>query len=100
MFLITYHYKKPIAVIDEYRVAHRAYLDTCYQKDWLIVSGPKNSNTGAVLLSQLKECKQLEELLQADPFVIHKLVDYEITEFNPIKYHKEFKHFIENNNLG
>lgn len=95
MFLITYTYVKPLEIVDQYLEQHRAFLDKYYQSDCFITSGPKVPRVGAVLLSQLNNRDQLEKILQEDPFVINQIVTYEITEFLPVKYHQNFKSFIQ-----
>ena len=94
MFLILLTYKQPIEVVDEYLVAHRAFLEQCYQNDCFIVSGPRSPRTGGVLISQLSDRQQLEALLKQDPFSIYEIAEYEIIEFMPVKYHKDFAAFI------
>ncbi len=94
MFLILLTYKQPIEVVDEYLVAHREYLEQCYQKDYLVVSGPRNPRTGGVLISQLTDRAQLDEVLKHDPFSIYQIAKYEVIEFTPVKYHKDFAAFI------
>lgn len=95
MFIIFIHYKKSLETIDTYLTEHRAYLDIGYQNNYLIASGPKNPRTGGVLLSQLTDRNKLEEFLHNDPFSIHDAVEYEIIEFSPVKYHKNFEHFVK-----
>lgn len=95
MFLIMLQYKKPIEVVDEYLVAHRTFLGECYEKDCFIASGPRNPRIGGIMLSQLKDRQQLDDLLKQDPFYINGIADYEIIEFTPVKYHKNFSHFVE-----
>lgn len=95
MFLITYTYIKPLEVVDQFLAEHRAYLDQHYQNNCFVVSGPKIPREGAVLLSQLNEREQLEKILQQDPFVVHNVVTYQIFEFNPVKFHQNFKSFLE-----
>ena len=95
MFLIMLQYKKPIEVVDEYLVAHRTFLGECYEKDYFIASGPRSPRTGGVMLSQLKDREQLEALLKQDPFYINGIAEYEVIEFTPVKYHKNFSSFVE-----
>lgn len=95
MFLILVNYKKSIEEIDQHLTEHRAYLDEGYRKNYLITSGPRNPRSGGVILSQLKDRKEIDTFLAADPFSIHHLVEYEVIEFTPVKYHAQFKHFIE-----
>lgn len=94
MFIIILTYKQPIEIVDKHIVEHRAYLDDGYNKNLLIASGPQNPRTGGILISQLKDREQLEHFLQQDPFTVHQIADYEIIEFEPIKYHPNFLPFI------
>ena len=94
MFLIIITYKKPLEEIDKYLAAHRHYLETGYQKNMLVVSGPRNPRTGGIILSQLKNRDELETFLMQDPFQVHGIANYEIIEFNPVKYHKDFAGFV------
>lgn len=94
MFVIMVQYKKPLEIVDEYLAAHRAFLETGYQNNCFIASGPKNPRTGGVILSQLKSREQLEGILAQDPFVLNGIADYEIIEFAPVKYHVDFARFL------
>ena len=95
MFLIMISYKKPIEIVEQYTVAHRAFLSECYEKDYFVVSGPRNPRTGGILISQLKERQQVEDVIKSDPFFVNEIADYEIIEFIPVKYHKNFLSFVE-----
>lgn len=94
MFIVKLTYKKPLEMVDQHLAAHRDFLEECYQKEALIVSGPLNPRTGGILLSQLKDREALMELIHADPFYIEDIAEYEILEFDPVKYHKNFAGFI------
>lgn len=94
MFLVILTYKKPIDVLDNYVAAHRAFLDEGYKNNLFVVSGPQNPRTGGIIISQLKNRAELEDILKQDPYNIHHIADYEIVEFNPIKYHPNFASFI------
>lgn len=94
MFIVNLVYKKPLLEVDHYLVAHREFLEQGYQKDYLVASGPKNPRTGGILISCLKDRETLENFLKDDPFSIHGIADYEIIEFDPVKYHSDFKRFL------
>lgn len=97
MFIIALTYIKPIEVVDQYLAQHREFLETYYQKDALIVSGPMNPRNGGIIISQLIDRKELEAILAQDPFFVHQIAEYEITEFMPVKFHKDFSHFVSSN---
>lgn len=94
MFVIIITYKKSLELIDQHLVAHRAFLDEGYQKNFFIASGPQNPRTGGIILSQLKDRAQLEAVLKHDPFRVHDIADYQFIEFDPVKYHPTFSSFI------
>jgi uncharacterized protein YciI len=88
-------YKKPLEIVDQYLAEHRDFLSEGYKKDYLIVSGPRNPRTGAVILSQLNDKAIVEDFFKDDPFYIHDVADYEIIEFAPVKNHKDFATFLK-----
>ncbi len=94
MFIVNLSYKRPIELVEAHTDAHRAFLDEGYQNSYFVASGPKIPRSGGILVSQLKDRAQLEGFLKQDPFAIHGLADYEIIEFNPMKFHPDFAGFI------
>lgn len=95
MFIIEITYKKSLESIDQYLAEHRAFLDHGYKNNYFITSGPKNPRTGGIIFSQLLDRDQLENILRSDPFNIHDVADYKITEFHPTKFHSNFASFID-----
>ena len=94
MFVILLNYVKPIEIVDQYLIEHRDFLEKGYQQNYFVVSGPRNPRDGGVIISQLKDRTQLESLLKHDPFSLHGIAEYEIIEFTPVKFHKDFEKYI------
>lgn len=94
MFMIRVTYTKPIEVIEKHVAAHRAFLDEGYQNDYFVVSGPQNPRVGGIIISQLKNRDQLEAILKNDPYLLNDVAEYEVVEFEPVKYHKNFAGFV------
>jgi uncharacterized protein YciI len=94
MFIVKLTYKKSLDVVDKHLIAHRSFLDSCYEKNALIVSGPLIPRTGGILISQIPNREELMRLIHSDPFYIEGIAEYEILEFDPVKYHKNFANFI------
>lgn len=95
MFIIQLNYKVAIEEVDQHLAEHRSFLEAGYQKNYFIASGPRNPRTGGVILSQLKDRVQLEKILSEDPFFMKEIADYDIVEFTPVKFHDDFKKFVE-----
>lgn len=94
MFIVIVTYIKPLEIVDQYLQPHRNYLDECYAKNYLVVSGPQNPRTGGVLVSALSDRTIIDQIIENDPYFINNIAEYQIIEFNPVKYHSNFKQFI------
>jgi uncharacterized protein YciI len=94
MFIILSTYLKPLSEVDQYLSLHRQFLEEGYQKNYFIASGPQNPRSGGVIISQLRSKTDLENILKDDPFQIHHIARYDIIEFEPVKFHKDFECFI------
>ncbi len=94
MFIVKLTYTKPIEIVDQYVQEHRAYLDECYAKNYLVVSGPQQPRTGGILISSLSDKNIIDQIIANDPFYKYDVAKYEVIEFLPVKHHPEFKSFI------
>jgi uncharacterized protein YciI len=95
MFVILVSYKKPISEVDKYLKEHREFLDQCYSRNQFLASGPQLPRNGGVIVSHLKSRRDLEDLLAQDPFAQHAIADYQIIEFDPIKYHRQLSNLLD-----
>ncbi len=94
MFVVVIKYKKPLERVDAVLAEHRAYLDEGYRNHYFIASGPCNPRTGGIILSQLKNREQLDEIIKHDPFYTQHIADFEVIEFNPVKFAADFASFV------
>jgi len=95
MYLIQVTYIKPISEVDKFLVAHRAFLDKYYASGNLICSGPRNPRIGGIILANAKDVDEVWKIVHEDPFCINQIASYEVIEFNPMKYNKDFEPFIK-----
>ena len=94
MFIVLLKYIQPLESINEVLPAHIEFLKKCYKESKFIVSGPRHPRTGGVILANTNSQEELWDLLKQDPFYVHKVAEYEIIEFTPTKYDKEFACFV------
>lgn len=86
MFVISLTYQKPMEEVEAHIAAHREFLDRNYATGVFLASGPKNPRVGGVILASGNVSReQLDGLLAEDPFHVHALARYEVTEFTPSK---------------
>ncbi|WP_392562300.1 YciI family protein [Orbus sturtevantii] len=94
MFIITLTYQQPLDKVEQYLPAHRDYLDEHYASGHFIASGPQEPRIGGVILCRAESKAQVIDIIQADPFSLHHIANYEIIEFIPAKYVAGFDAFI------
>jgi uncharacterized protein YciI len=82
MFIISLTYKVPIAVVDGHLDAHVAWLNQGLAEGWLLMAGRKEPRTGGILIAR-GEREMVTRKAATDPFVVHGVADFEITEFVP-----------------
>lgn len=95
MFIVSITYISEMSQIDKYLGAHIEYLDRNYERGVFIASGRKVPRSGGIILAKARNRSELEEILNDDPFKIHNLADYELTEFVPTKAATEFSSLIQ-----
>ena len=95
MFIVSITYISKMSQIDKYLDAHIEYLDRNYERGVFIASGRKVPRSGGIILAKARNRSELEEILNDDPFKIHNLADYELTEFVPTKAATEFSSLIQ-----
>jgi len=79
MFILSLTYLKSSEDADGVMEPHMAWVADGYAKGWLLASGRKVPRTGGVLFAR-GERTELEAYVAADPFTVHGIASYEITE--------------------
>ena len=70
--------------------AHRSFVKKYFDKNTFVLVGRKKPRTGGIILAYADSKELIMNLIKEDPFYIHNLVDYEITEFVPMFYNSYF----------
>ncbi len=95
MYIINLTYKAPLTVVDQHLKDHVDYLNLQYAQGHFHASGRKVPRTGGIIFSKMSSKKDLFTVLEQDPFNIHGLADYSITEFIPSKACDELHFLLE-----
>ncbi len=95
MFIISLTYKSSIENIEKLIPEHTIFLHKHYDSGQFIASGRKEPRTGGIIIAKAAPKKEIEQIITEDPFYIHEVADYAITEFIPSKYDENFKTFIK-----
>ncbi|MGG7467824.1 YciI family protein [Chryseobacterium arthrosphaerae] len=95
MFIISLTYKAPLENVEVHIPEHYSFLQQYYDAGLFIASGRKEPRNGGIIICNASSRTEVEQIITEDPFHIHQIADYEITEFIPSKYNENFKFFIK-----
>jgi uncharacterized protein YciI len=79
MLVLSLTYVKPDEEADRYMEPHMAWVKEGYARGWFLASGRKVPRTGGMILAA-GDRSAIEAHVAADPFTVHGIAEYEITE--------------------
>jgi uncharacterized protein YciI len=82
LFVLDLHYVGELSEIDALLEPHRDYLARGYDAGVFLASGRKEPRTGGIILAT-GDRASIEAVVRTDPFAVHGVATYEITEFLP-----------------
>jgi uncharacterized protein YciI len=94
-FMIDITYTAPIEKIDENLKFHRDFLQTGYDQNMLLMSGPQNPRTGGIIIARARSLEELKDFFKNDPYQQKALAEYRFVEFNPVKHAELVEPWIE-----
>ena len=84
MYLVDMTFTDMTKITPELTDKHKNYLEGEYKSNNLLFGGRKVPRTGGILISQHASKRELEQVLNSDPFIKSGAVTYSITEFIPV----------------
>ena len=93
-FIIDLQYTAPIEIINQVVDQHRQFLQTGYDKGWLLFSGPKEPRTGGVIVARAPSLEDIEEFFDMDPYKTQNCARHSFFEFDPVKYQSFIKDWV------
>jgi uncharacterized protein YciI len=91
MFIINLNYIVPLEKLDTHMTDHVKFLQKYYKLNVFVASGRKVPRTGGIILALAKSKEEVEQIISEDPFYIHKLAEFSITEFLTSQHHPDLK---------
>lgn len=95
MFIIDLHYIVPLEQLDAHMSDHVSFLKKYYKQNIFVTSGRKVPRTGGIILALAESKEAVEAIIAEDPFYIHKLAEFSITEFQTSQMHPDAKAFLK-----
>lgn len=99
MFVIDLKYIVPLETLDAHMTDHMKFLRKYYKMNMFVASGRKVPRTGGIILALANSKDEIEQIIREDPFHIHKLAEFTITEFLTSQYHPELKDLLTGGQL-
>ncbi len=81
MFVIELIYRADLAEIDTHMGAHVKFLKKYYAAGNFLVSGRKIPRDGGIIIAVGKSRREIEAIIEEDPFYKQGLADFRIIEF-------------------
>jgi len=97
MFIINLHYIVPLEQLDQHMTDHVKFLNKYYKQGVFLTSGRKVPRTGGIILAIAKSKEEMETIIREDPFHIHQLAQFTVTEFLTSQTHPAFKTMMKEN---
>lgn len=94
MFLIDLKYIKPLDQVDALMAQHVEFLKGCYNRHEFVCSGPKQPRTGGIILANMNCLEEVWALIKTDPFYMHQVAEFTVTEFKPWMHDPRFSCFM------
>ena len=95
MFIIDLHYIVPLEQLDAHMTEHVKYLHKYYKQNVFLASGRKVPRTGGIILALAPSREVVDEIIKEDPFYLHKLAEFTVTEFLTSQSHPELKKLLK-----
>ncbi len=95
MFIIDLNYIVPLEQLDAHMTDHVKFLHKYYKMNKFVASGRKVPRTGGIILALAKSKEEVEEIISEDPFYIHKLAEFSVTEILTSQVHPDLKKFLK-----
>ena len=85
-FLVEVSYTAAPEKVAATLAEHRAFLQTGYERGWLLMSGPQVPKTGGMVIARAPSMDDLREFFRNDPYLVRGLANYRFVEFEPVKH--------------
>jgi uncharacterized protein YciI len=80
LFILSRTYKVDLTEVDRHLETHIAWLKAGYEAGLILASGRKNPRSGGIIIAR-GDRSQIDALIAADPFSLHGVADYSVTDF-------------------
>jgi uncharacterized protein YciI len=84
-FIVEITYTAADELIAAARPAHRVFLQSGYERGWLLMSGPRTACGGGIVVARAPSLEELSDFFQNDPYRQQGLATHQFIQFEPAK---------------
>lgn len=84
-FIVELIYNVSFEQLAEMIPAHRAFLQTGYEREWVLFSGPQLPKVGGIIVIRMDSIENAKAFFDNDPFKVNHLAEYRFIEFDMVK---------------
>lgn len=84
-YLINIRFLQPFASFGDVVQEHRAYLQQGYDQGLLLLSGPREDQSGGIVIARATDLAQITAFFAQDPYKKHGLAEHHIVPFMAAK---------------
>lgn len=84
-FIVEITYTVPAEQLSEIVASHRAFLQTGYERGWLLMSGPGVPRVRGFVIARAPSLEDLQQFFKDDPYQQNSVATYRFSEFDPVK---------------
>jgi uncharacterized protein YciI len=84
-FLIDIVFTVPMDQVEKVVPAHREFLQQGYDRQLLLMSGPKSPRTGGIVIGRAETLEAIQAFFHDDPYATAGVAKHHFTEFLPVK---------------
>ena len=84
-FIIEITHTVPFEQLSPTIPEHRNFLQTGYDRGWLLCSGPQSPKVGGIIVARAPSREEIEKFFISDPYQKKGLAKYRFIEFEPVK---------------
>ncbi len=83
-FIVDITYTASPERIGEVRPEHRAFMQTGYERGWVLFSGPQQTRAGGLVVARAPSLEDIQQFFAEDPYARHGVATHAFIEFDPV----------------
>ncbi len=91
MYIVFLKFAENKNLASDFMDGHKAWIKEGIEQNSFLVVGSLNKNEGGVVLANNQSYDEIKNRVEEDPFVIEKIVNYEIFELTPAMANEQFQ---------